>query len=334
MTCLNILNIIKRFAGLAAAMALSCVVVGAPAAAEPFPSRPVRFVVGSSPGDNTDIFARLIADELKGRLGQPVIVENKPGAAGLLSGIYVSGSKADGYTLLFGHMSSVIVGPQTVNSSAYDSTSAFTPIVKTQQGASVLVVRSSLPAKTLKELIELARSKPKQVSYAVNSTGSTQHLAMEIVQARTGVRLNTVPYRGTAASLQAVVSGEADIAIAGALVAKPHIESGAIRALALYGGTPSPQYPGLATMGKVLNVPELDHDFWYGVLGPAGLERDVVAKLSTEIRAVMGTPKIQEMLAKNAQTFVPNSPEDFAKAIASEWNAFGGVAREYKKNVK
>ena len=314
--------------------ALSMLSCGFAAAQSDYPNRPIRLVLGSGARDNTDIFARVLADELAGRLGQPVIVDNKPGAAGILAGGHVAKAPPDGYTLMLGQASTLVVAPQVVNPLPYDSTKAFTPIVKTQQGASMLVVHRSVPAHTLAELIQLAKTKPDQLVLAVNALGSVQHLAMEILQARTGARFNTVPYKGTAPSLLAAVKGEAQIAVAGALAAAPHIESGVLRPLAIYGERSMPQLPNLPTMGNALNIPELNHDFWYGVVGPAGLSRDVVAKLSTAIQAAMATPKIVEMLNKNAQFFKPNSPEEFGREMAAQWATFGKIAKDNKLEMK
>jgi len=307
---------------------------GPAAAQSDYPNRPIRLVLGSGAGDNTDLFARVLADELKDRLKQPVLVDNKPGAAGIVGGAHVAKAPADGYTLLFGQMSTLIVAPQVVHPMPYDTTRSFTPIVKTQQGGSIVAVHRNVPATTLAGLVQLAKAKPEQLVFAVNNLGSVQHLAMEIVQSRTGSKFNTVPYKGTAPALMAVVKGEADIVVAGALAAKPYIDSGVLRPLAVYGERGIPQYPNLPTIGAALNIPDVDHDFWYGVVGPAGLSKDVVAKLSTAIQSAMGAPRIVEMLQGNAQFFKPNSPEDFGKEIAAQWSTFGRIARDNKLEMK
>lgn len=326
---------IKKFAGrLLAVGVLSIFACGFAAAQSDYPNRPIRLVLGSGAGDNTDLFARVLADELKDSLRQPVVIDNKPGAAGILAGSYVAKAQPDGYTLMFGQMSTLIVAPQVLNPLPYDSTKAFTPIVKTQQGASVLAVHRSVPANTLPELIQLAKAKPDELVFAVNNLGSVQHLAMEIVQSRTGARFNTVPYKGTAPSLMAVVKGEAQIIVAGALAARPYIESGVLRPLAIYGERTMPQLPNLPTIGAALNIPDVDHDFWYGVVGPAGMSKDVVAKLSAAIQASMAAPRIVEMLGKNAQFFKPNSPEDFGREMAAQWTTFGKVAKDNKLEMK
>jgi len=324
----------RQAARLLAVGALSVLACGFAAAQSDYPNRPIRLVLGSGAGDNTDIFARVLADELAGRLGQPIIVDNKPGAAGILAGSYVAKAQPDGYTLMFGQMSTLIVAPRVVNPLPYDSTKVFTPIVKTQQGASVLAVHRSVPANTLAELIALAKAKPDRLVFAVNARGSVQHLAMEIVQSKTGARFNTVPYKGTAPALMAVIKGEGQIVVAGALAAQPYFESGVLRPLAIYGERTIPQLPGLPTMGAALNIPELNHDFWYGVVGPAGMKKDVVAKLSTAIQAAMAAPRIVEMLGKNAQFFKPNSPEDFRREMAAQWTMFGKVAKDIQLETK
>jgi len=313
--------------GLPALVVGGLAVSALPANADPsFPNRPIRLVVGAAPGDNTDIAARILADNLRGSLGQPVVVENRPGAAGLLAGSLVRNARPDGYTLLLGNLSSLVIGPQAVSPLPYDSTRAFTPIIITQQGPTILVVNSAVPARTLQELIELSKS--RRVIFALSSVGSAQHLVMEIVQQRTGAQFDFIPYRGTSSALQAAVAGEADVTITATLLADAQVKSGAIRALATYGERRAGLFPDLPTFAEALAIPEIGHDFWFGVVGPTGLDAAIVARLSSAISAAMQTPATQEILARNAQVFVPNSPTEFANSLAAQWSLFGAVARE------
>lgn len=297
-----------------------------PALAE-YPERPIHLIVGASAGDNSDIFARLLADKMSGPLGQPVVVENKPGAGGALSGSAVAGAAADGYTLLYGNMSSLIVAPQ-VMASTYDSTKAFTPIAKTQQGASVLVAHKDLPFNSATELVEYAKQNPDQVLAAVNALGSTTHIAFELIQARSGVKFGTIPYKGTSAATQAVATAESGITITGIFLAKPHIDSGDLKPIAIYGASNSDLFPGVGTIAEELSIPELNQDFWFGVVGPAGLEPAVVEKLASAINQAMQNPDLQTMVSKNGQKFVANTPAEMGQEIAKQWADFGAVVRE------
>ncbi|AJC82701.1 bordetella uptake domain-containing protein (plasmid) [Rhizobium etli bv. phaseoli str. IE4803] len=314
----------KRALGLLTASLIA--VSACPALAE-YPERPIHLIVGAAAGDNSDIFARLLADKMTKSLGQPVVVENKPGAGGALSGSSVAGAAADGYTLLYGNMSSLVVAPQ-VMTATYDATKAFTPIAKTQQGASILVAHRDLPVSNATELVEYAKKNPEQVLAAVNALGSTAHLAMELIQVKSGAKFATIPYKGTSAATQAVVTGESGITITGILLAKPHIDSGDLKPIAIYGASASDHFPGVRTIADELSIPELDQDFWFGVVGPAGLEPAVVEKLAASIHGAMQSPDLQEMVEKNGQRYVASTPAEMGQEIAKQWADFGTIIRE------
>ncbi len=208
----------------------------------PFPSRTVTIVVPTGPSGQTDVFARLIAEQLRSRLGQPFVVENKPGAGGSVAGRYLASRPADGYTLMYGSMSTIIIAPHLQKPLAYDSTKAFAPIALTQSGSSPLTVRASLAFQSARDLVEYARKNPGKINFASQGVGSVGHLAMELLSSKTDIKMTHVPFSGTGAGIAAMLGGQVDVIIADILTSRPHVQSGTLRYISQLASQRSPRH--------------------------------------------------------------------------------------------
>jgi len=293
-----------------------------------FPSRPLTIVVPTGPSGQTDVFGRLIAEQLRVRLGQPVVVENKPGAGGSLAGRYLAGRPADGYTLMYGSMSTIIIAPHLQKPLAYDSTKAFAPIAITQSGSSPLTVRASLPIHSGREFVAYAKQNPGKLNFGSQGIGSVGHLAMELLSGKTGIKMVHVPYSGTGPALAALLGGQVDAVIADILTSRPHVQAGAMRYVSQLAAQRSRALPDVPTLAEELNIPELAMDFWLGMLAPAGTPEPIVRRLNQEIAAIMQIASVKGRLEATAMVTPAMSPEQFSRLIAEQWENWGRVVRD------
>ena len=293
-----------------------------------FPNRALTIVVPTGPSGQTDIFARLIAEHLRNRLGQPVVVDNKPGAGGSIAGRYLASRPADGYTLMYGSMSTIIIAPQLQQPLAYDSRKAFAPIALTQSGTTPMVVRAEVPVSSARELVEYAKRNPGKLNYGSQGIGSVGHLAMELFAGRTGISITHVPFNGTGAALVALLGGQVDTVLADILTSRPHVQSGKFRYVSQLAVQRSPALPNTPTLAEELSIPELAMDFWLGAFAPAGTPDPIVQRLNQEIAAVMNMPSVKERLEATTMVTPVISPEQFAKQVASQWEIWGKVIRD------
>ena len=293
-----------------------------------FPSRPVTIVVPTGPSGQTDVFARLIAEQLRQRLNQPVVVENKPGAGGSLAGRYLAGRPADGYTLMYGSMSTIIIAPHLQKPLAYDSTKAFVPVALTQSGSSPVVVRASLPVRSGRELVEYAKQNPGKLNFGSQGVGSVGHLAMELLSGKAGIRMTHVPYSGTGPALAALLGGQIDVVIADILTSRPHVQAGTLRYVSQMAMTRSRAIPDVPTLAEELKIQELAIDFWLGLFAPAGTPEPIVRRLNEEVAAVMQVASVKERLEATTMTTPAVAPEQFARMIAEQWEVWGKVVRD------
>jgi tripartite-type tricarboxylate transporter receptor subunit TctC len=301
---------------------------GSAAAQDAFPSRPLTIVVPTGPSGQTDVFARLIAEQLRQRLNQPVVVENRPGAGGSLAGRYLAGRPADGYTLMYGSMSTIIIAPHLQKPLAYDSTRAFVPVALTQSGSSPVVVRASLPVRSGRELVEYAKQNPGKLNFGSQGIGSVGHLAMELLSSKTDIRMTHVPYSGTGPALAALLGGQIDVVIADILTSRPHVQAGTLRYVSQMAITRSRAIPDVPTLAEELKVPELAIDFWLGLFAPAGTPEPIVQRLNQEVAAVMQVPSVKNRLEATTMTTPAVSPEQFSRMIAEQWEVWGKVVRD------
>jgi len=307
-----------------ACMVLACLSVVAQA--QDYPARAVRIVSPFAPGGPNDIIARLVAQKLSEALGQGFVVENRTGAGGNLGTDFVAKAPADGYTLLFAGPGSLIINP-LLTKVPYDTARDFAPISIVATAPNVLVVHPSVPAKTVKELIALARAQPGRLNYASAGTGSTAHFAVALFATMAGVELAHVPYRGTGPGVNDLVGGQVQLAIFGIPPVLPHVRSGKLRALAVTGKSRSPELPEVPTVDEA-GVPGYEMNPWYGLLAPAGTPQAIVARLSSEVAKIVRSPDMREKLAAQGAEPVGGTPQDYAAAIRADTVLWTRIVRE------
>jgi tripartite-type tricarboxylate transporter receptor subunit TctC len=294
--------------------------------AQPYPAKSVRTLVGYAPGGGTDIMARAIGLKLTESLGQQFVVDNRPGANANLAAEIAAKAPADGYTLLMISVSHAISKP-VYRRLGYDIERDFVPVIEVSSVPQFVVVTASLPVKTLKELIALAKSRPGQVTFASSGDGSPEHVAAELFRSMAGVDLIHVPYRGGSPAAVAVISGETVVGFNTAPVAIPHIQSGRLKALAVTEEKRNPALPDVPTVAES-GLPGYAMTTWYGLVAPTGVPRDVIARLNTEINRILKLPDIRERFASLGADPVGGSPEQFGAYIRSEVAKFTKVAKE------
>jgi tripartite-type tricarboxylate transporter receptor subunit TctC len=294
---------------------------GTPAAvaqtAAAYPAKPVRFIAPFPPGGSTDLLARLVAQKLTEAWGQQVIVENRGGAAGTIGVELAARAAPDGYTIVMGHVGTFGVNPTLYPKLPYDAVRDFAPVTVLATVPNGMAVHPSLPVKTARDFIALAKAKPGELLYASGGSGSASHLAGEYFKLLTKINMVHVPYKGTAPAMVSMISGETTMTITGMVALMPHVKSARLKLL------------GVATMKRLTILPDVptinesgapgyDANQWYGVLTPAATPRDIVAKLHADIVKVMTRADVKERLAADGAEPVANTPEQFAAHIKSE----------------
>jgi len=293
-----------------------------------YPARPVRIVVPSPPGGGTDIVARVLAQHFSKGLGQPFFVENKPGAGNMIGIEFVARAPADGYTVLF-VASTLALNSVLYKKVPYDPVRDFTPITLAATAPNVLIVNTALPVQSLAELIALAKKKPGALSYGTPGIGTSPHLSMELLKSMAGIDIQHVPYRGTAAAVTDVIGGQIAATFANALTAKPQVDSGRVRALAVSGPKRIEALPAVPPVAEA-GVPGYEAMQWYGMVAPAGTPAPVVARLNAEAVKALQSDDMKEKLALDGAQPVGSSPAEFAALIRSELDKWTRVARAAK----
>lgn len=290
-------------------------VVGS-AAAQSYPTKPIRFIIPFAPGGPGDVQVRLLGPKLTEAWGQTVVVDNRGGANGIIA--FELGAKADpdGHTLL------LISAGFTVNANLYpklpyDSVRDFAPVTQISSGPAIVVVHPSLPARSVKELIAYVRERPGQIIYASAGTGAPSHLAVELFKVMTQTHLVHVPYKGIAPGINDLLAGQVQVSFPTILAGLPHARTGRLRALAVTGARRSPAAPDLPTMAEA-GVPGYEAANWFGIVVPARTPRAVVSKLNQEVARALGLPDVQERLSNLGMEPVSNTPEQFTDHIKSE----------------
>ena len=305
-----------RWRGAILLCAVALAAHGAPAAAQTYPSRTIRMVVGFTPGGGTDIMARLIASKLPEVLGQPVVVENRPGAATNIANEMVARSAPDGYTLLVA-TSVVAINMALYKKLPYDTVRDFAPVSLFAESPNVVVVSNKVAAQTLQELVALARARPGVLNYSSAGSGTSQHMSGELLKLRTGTDIVHVPFKGTAPSLTAVMGGDVDISFANIPAILQHVKAGRLRPLALSGDRRSELMPEVPTVAEA-GVPGGTVGVWYGVLAPAATPREIVDTLSTAIVKIAHSPDMKQRLVEQGAEAVGSTPEAFGKLLREE----------------
>jgi len=292
-----------------------CAVAAGPLLAQPYPYKPIRFVVGFQPGGGVDMSARTVGQPLGAALGQSVVVDNRPGAAGNIAAGYVAKATPDGYTLLMAN--STISSPTLFKSLPFDVRKDLEPVGLIAIGPSVLIVHPSVPARNVKELIALAKAQPKKLVYGSGGIGNVTHLEMEIMNAMTGVQMTHVPYKGSAPSIVALVGGEVQTVFSSIPSALVQIRAGRIRALGVSILKRSSVLPDVPTIDES-GVPGFDAASWYAVFAPAGTPKNVVAMLGREIVRIMNVPDVRERFANDGFEPAGTGPAEFARFLRAE----------------
>ena len=282
-----------------------------------YPAKPIRLVVPFTPGGSTDILARAIGLELTKAWGQPVVIENVPGAGGSIGADKVAKAPADGYTLLMGHIGTLAVNPSLYPNLPYDPVKNFAPVAWVARVPNVLVVHPSVKATTVQELVALAKSKPGQLNYGSGGNGSAANLATEYFKMQTDTSLLHIPYRGTAPAVTDLVGGQIQVLFTGAPAVMGQIKSGQVRALAVSSPKRMDALPDLPTVADA-GYKNFEADQWYGVVAPAGTPKDIVAKLNSQINQSLNSAELKTRLNNEGAVATPNTPEVFGSLIQSE----------------
>jgi tripartite-type tricarboxylate transporter receptor subunit TctC len=296
-----------------------------------YPSQPIRLIVSFAAGGPTDIFARLVASKLEKELGQPIIVENKPGGGSNIGSEFVAKAKPDGYTLLVGTVANA-TNMGIYKNLGYDTARDFAPITQIMSSPSVLVVNNNLPVRSLSELIAYAKARPGKLSYASSGAGGMQHHAGELLKLRTGIDVIHIPYKGAAPALTDVIGGTVDFGFKTASGVMPAILSGKVRPLAVAGSARLAQLPDVPTMAEA-GMPDLEADSWNGLFAPAGTPPAIINRLANATIAILKTPEIKERFAAISATPIGSTPEEFSKYVKAEIAKWGMVAKQANVQV-
>lgn len=307
-------------------IAFFCLIFAGSAAAQgSYPTKPIHLIVGYAAGGPTDIVARLVAAKMTESLGQPVIVENKPGAGSNIASEYVVKSAADGYTLLVGSIANAtnMVVYKHLN---YDTLRDLAPIAQLMSAPSVLVVNPGFPPKNLQELIALAKKNPGKYAFASTGSGGSPHLAGEMLKMRAGIDLIHVPYKGAAPVQADLIGGQVQMAFETALSVVPHIQSGQLRAIAVAANKRLAQLPDVPTMAEA-GLPDFEVSSWNGLFAPAKTPPEIIGRLHAAAVKALAAPDVREKLTAQGAEAVGSTPEQFRAYIKAEIDKWGPVAR-------
>lgn len=309
-----------------AAIVLLSLVSAGPVLAQPqaYPDKPIRMLVGFPPGGAADILGRFAAQGLAAGLGQQVVVDNRGGAGGVIATEIVGHANPDGYTLLFTSIPHVI-NPHLYKKVDYDALKDFAPVVQFVSVPLMLAVTNGLPAKSIKELIALARAKPGDLNYASSGNGASSHLAMELFMNMAGVKMNNITYKGTGPLLSDLISGQTQLTIASAVPLSPQVRAGKVRGLAVTGPKRAAAFPDVPTIAET--VPGYEVVNWFGVLAPAATPKAIVTRLNAELNRALANPDLKEKLLAQTAEAAGGTPEAFAAIIKADYAKWGKVVK-------
>jgi tripartite-type tricarboxylate transporter receptor subunit TctC len=297
-----------------------------PAHAQSYPSKPVRMIVPYPPGGGNDTFGRLFAAKLGERTGQPFLVENRPGAGTMIGTEAAAKSAPDGYTILLSSIATHALSPNLYSRVPYDPIKDFAPITLLGIAPTVLVINQDLPAKSLAELISLAKSKPGALAYASGGNGTPPHINAEVFKAVAGIDLLHVAYKGGGPALTDLIAGRVHLMLDTAASAMPHVRGGKLRALALSAPKRSAEYPDLPTFAEA-GLPQYDTNAWYSMHAPAGTPGDIVRRLNRELVAILKDPEILARFKQLSTDPVGNSPEEFGAFVKVELEKYARIIK-------
>jgi tripartite-type tricarboxylate transporter receptor subunit TctC len=305
---------------------LALCMVAAQAAAQGYPAKPVRLIVPYPPGGGNDTLGRLFAAKLGERMGQPFVVENRPGAGAMIGTEAAAKSAPDGYTLLLSSIATHALSPNLYARVPYDPLKDFAPITLLGIAPTVLVINTDVPAKSLQELIALAKSKPGTLAYASGGNGTPPHINAEVFKSVAGVDLLHVAYKGGGPALTDLIAGRVQVMLDTAASAMPHVRGGKLRALALSAPKRSAEYPDLPTFAEA-GLPAYDTNAWYSMHAPAGTAPEIVRRLNGELVAILKDPDILARFKQLSTEPVGNSPEEFAAFVRAELEKYARVIK-------
>jgi len=311
-----------------ALLALTLLCAAQAAAQDAYPSKAIRIFVGFAPGGGTDIMARVLAPRMSERLGQPVIVENRPGAGGNLATEAVAKAAPDGYTLLMGTIAALAINPSLYKNLPFDPLKDLTPISLGVSLANVVVVNSSLTAKSLPELITLAQQQPGKISYSSSGNGTAGHLSGALFESMANVSLLHVPYKSGGQAMTDLIGGQVNMSFAAAPGAIAQIKAGKIRALAVTTRTRSAFLPEVPTVAEATGIKGYESSNWYGLVGPARLPKPILDKLNAAMVATLNEPAIRDKLALQGLDSTPSSPEEFSAFLRAELLKWAKVVKD------
>ena len=309
-----------------AALALALATAGA--LAQPYPAKPIRVVVPNPAGGFYDLIARTVGQKVGESIGQPMVVENRVGAGGSLGTEFTAKSPPDGYTIMVGGIGPHGIAPSLYSKLPYDPVKDFAPIILVATTPNILVVHPSSPFQSVQDIVAVARQKPGGVSYASNGNGTSQHLSAEMLATTMGLKLNHVPFKGSAPAVTAMLGGQVDFAFAVAPDALPHVKAGKLRALAVTGSKRAGPLPEVPTMVEG-GVPGYEATAWFGYLAPAGTSREIIDRLNAEIAKALESSDVRDRLAPGGLSELPGgTPERFGDFVKSEIAKWSKVVKE------
>ena len=319
------MQFISRLTGI---VLLAALALAGHAQAQAWPNKPIRWIVGFAPGGGTDIVGRALALKVADALGQPVIIENRAGAAGTIGADVVAKAPADGYTFLVGHVNSNAIAPYVLAKIPYDPVADFTPITYIGYVPNVLVVNPSVNAKSVDELIELAKKEPGMITYASSGVGSTQHLAGALFNKIAGTTMVHVPYKGSGQAIVDLIGGQVNINFDTMPPVLEHVKAGKIRALAISTPQRVAQLPDVPTFDEK-GIKGFDVTNWYSIMGPKGLPKEIVAKMDEAVKKAMADPGVRPTLeAQGVQFGGARTPDEFGNFIKAELAKYAKLVKE------
>lgn len=316
----------SRVIALSSALVAAALALTSAVTAQTYPTRPIRIVVPLPPGGSNDVVARMVGETIRASLGQPVVVENRPGGSGIIGTELVAKSAPDGHTLLMANTSHVI-NPGLFAKLPYDPIRDFAAVALMSSTHFALVVHPSVPARSVKEFIAVAKARPGALTFASAGNGAPHHLAMELLKSTARVKLTHVPYKGAGQFVPALVAGEVSSVIGAINSLLPHLKSGRLRALGMAGNRRTPLLPDVPTIAEAA-LPGFTLDNWGGMLAPAGVPRNVIDRLNGEIVKALREPQIADRLTSQGVELIPSSPEEFQALMKAHMTKWANVVRE------
>lgn len=309
-----------------ATVLLACPVLAGAQSAQNYPTRAIRMVIHFPPGGPTDFVGRALGQKLSEAWKQQIIVENRPGAGGVIGIETVLRAPPDGYTLLFGTSGSLALAPALLPNLPYDVFKDLAPIVLAVINPQMLVVHPSLPVKSVQDLIKLAKSKPGQINYASVGPGSPNHMGMELLKSMAGINMVHIPYKGTAPAVTDLLSGQVSALFNSIPTVLPHVQSGRLRGIAVGSAKRSPAVPDIPTVAEA-GLKDYQYATWYALLAPAAVPKDIIAKINAESVKALSAPEMSKRLSSQGAEPSPGTPEDLGKFMRNEFEGWKKVIK-------